>query len=487
MERPNIVFVVADDLGAWAIGAYGKPNCHTPHIDRMAAEGAIFENAFSVSAVCSPSRAALISGRYPTETGIVDVLPDRDDPGMREGVATWPQLLQSAGYQTALIGKWHLGRGRDVDLPTNRGYDEFAGFLLGGKRSREPVIELLAPGQSHLSQVKTVNYEDIPGEQYTEDVLTNLAIDYMRRASAAGRPFAMSLHFWAPHANTDFPSGFSPPDKDRTWLPLREDDMAWWRRMGDDELVLPEPNFPNLDAARIRRMMREYHASVHSVDRNMGRLLAFLNDPNGDGRTDDSIAANTMVIVTSDHGYMMGHHGMWHKGNGRWLTRDLRDPSSPRLYGEGENRANMFDDSLRVPCIVRWPARLQAGRREPGVVTHLDWLPTLAALGGAKVDAAQPIQGSAITALTGAAATRSAAVFAQYRDLRMVRSGGWKLIRHGVNSQRDELYNLQRDPGEKDNLLRIPGATSDQAISRLNAELRQYMTSVEDPLLGGIR
>lgn len=483
VKQPNIVFVVADDLGAWAIGAYGKPNCHTPHIDRLAAEGVVFENAFSVSVVCSPARASLITGRYPTETGIIDVLPNANDPGLREGVATWPQLLRSAGYQTALIGKWHLGQGRDIDLPTSKGYGEFSGFLQGGKISREPVIEFLAPGQVHVSQVRKVDYEDIPGEQYTEDVLTDLAIDFIRRAGTSERPFALSLHFWAPHANTDFPRGFTPPYEDRSWLPLREDDLAWWKRLRDDELTLPDPGFPHLDTARVRRMMREYHASVHGVDRNLGRLLACLNDPNGDGRTDDSIAANTVIVITSDHGFMMGHRGLWHKGNGRWLTLDRRDPIVPRLYGEGENRVNVFDDSLRVPCIVRWPARIQPGKRETGVVTHLDWLPTLAAIGGAALDAAQPVRGKEIVALTGVDTPRQDVVFAQYRKLRMVRSEGWKLVRHIGNPRGDELYNLLRDPDERQNLLLKPGAAGLAMLSRLDTEMRSRMQAVQDPLL----
>lgn len=483
VKQPNIVFVVADDLGAWPIGAYGKPNCHTPHIDRLAAEGVVFENAFSVSVVCSPARAALITGRYPTETGIIDVLPNTNDPGLREGVTTWPQLLRSAGYQTALVGKWHLGQGRDIDLPTSKGYDEFSGFLQGGRVSREPVIEFLAPGQVRVSQVRKVDYEDIPGEQYTEDVLTELAIDFIRRASASERPFALSLHFWAPHANTAFPRGFTPPHQDRSWLPLREDDLAWWKRLRDDELMVPDPGFPHLDTARARRMMREYHASVHGVDRNLGRLLAFLNDPNGDGRTDDSIADNTLIVITSDHGFMMGHRGLWHKGNGRWLTLDRRDPVVPRLYGEGENRVNVFDDSLRVPCIVRWPARIQPGKREAGVVTHLDWLPTLAAIGGAALDAAQPVRGKGIAALTGVDTPRQDVVFAQYRKLRMVRSEGWKLVRHIDNPQGDELYNLLRDPDEKQNLLPKPGAAGLAMLSRLDTEMRSRMQAVQDPLL----
>lgn len=481
-RRPNILFVVADDLGAWAVGAYGKPNCHTPHLDRLATEGIVFENAFSVSAVCSPSWAALLTSRYPTETGIVDTLVSEDGPGLAPEIAIWPQLLQSAGYETALIGSWALGGGRDVDLPTQRGYGEFSGFLWAVRVSREPAIQFLAPGQVRRSDVRVVDYEKIPGEHYTDEVLTDLAIDFMRRSASSDKPFALSVHLWAPHANTAFPKDFTLPYKDRSWLPLREDDLTWWRGLRDDGLVFPDPQFPNLDSARLRRMMREYHSSVHGIDRNIGRLLAFLNDPNGDGSSDDSIAANTVVIVTSDHGYMMGHHGMWHKGNGRWLTADRRDPVVPRLYGDDENRTNMFDASLKVPCIVRWPARISRGLREAGVITHLDWLPTLAAIGGTKLDTAQPVRGTAIAALAGTASNGEDTVFGQYRKLRMLRSNGWKLVRHFENPKGDELYNLEQDPDEKTNLIHDSRAPVVAVLMRLDHELRSRMKAVGDPI-----
>ncbi|MHC4622192.1 MAG: sulfatase-like hydrolase/transferase [Planctomycetota bacterium] len=313
-KRPNIIFVMTDDQGPWAFGAAPDTNARTPSIDRLRREGARLTNYFVTTPVCSPSRAGLMTSRYATEVDVPDFLRGSSTLGLSRKFPTWPRLLNEAGYATALVGKWHLGR-EDEFYPTNYGYEEFTGFRVGGEISRNPRVEV-------DGKVKQL-------EGYTPDILTDFAVDFIKRNKSG--PFLLSLHFWAPHANT----ANRTPDGDRTWLPLSDAD---WSQFKNADQVLPEPDYLKLDVPRAKRMMREYLASVASVDRNLGRLLALLDEL---GLTD-----NTVVVFTSDNGYNLAHNGIWHKGNGRWLLTDNRGP-----------RPNLYDNSLKVPAIVRWAGR----------------------------------------------------------------------------------------------------------------------------------
>jgi choline-sulfatase len=475
--RPNIIFVMADDLGSWILSSEGYPNTHTPNLDRLATEGVVLENAFSVSAVCSPSRGAFLSSRFPSENGVSDNVVDDKLPGLNAKLVTWPQVLQDSGYNTLMVGKWHLGEGRDVDMPTSRGYTEFAGFLHGGRQSKEPVVDFLKPGQLTREEVKTIDYENVPGDQFTPDLLGDLSVGLIKKYNSESKPFCLSLHFWAPHANTRFPEGYEPPYEDRSWLPMQEVDQAFWKQLRDEEIVLPEPDFPNLNNDRTYRMLREYHSSIHAVDRNVGRVMTTLDEL--------GIADNTVVIFTSDHGYMMGHHGMWHKGNGRWLTENKQDPGNRRLYGDGESRINLFDNSMRVPCVIRWPDRLKAGSRVSQTITHLDWFPTLAAIAQAALPANVLLRGNnALPLLEGSVPPIwDNDLFGQYLNLRTYRTHEWKLVRHYGNRKGDEFYNLVNDPDEKTNLVTHADSQVQRAIADLKNKLTSSMVQIHDPLL----
>lgn len=485
-NRPNILFIMADDMGAWTLGSQGFPNSHTPHLDRLASQGVLLENAFSVSAVCRPSRAALVTGRYSSEAGAVDNNNAESEGNfLKAGIPTWPATLKQAGYRTILIGKWGLKGNGPEDYPTNRGYSEFAGFLEGGGRSKEPTIQFLKNGAFGESDLTSIDYEKVPGDQYTADLLADFAMDYIRKASGQAEPFCISLHFWAPHANTDFPTGYDRGHDDRSWLPLQDFDQAFWNGTEDGSLVLPEPDFPHLEQHRVYRMLREYHSSIHAVDRNIGRILACLSDPDGDGDHRDSLDGDTMVVVTSDHGYMMGHHGMWHKGRGRWLTKNQKDPFKPRLYGDTEIRMNLFDNSLRVPAVIRWPGQLPSGRSIHQTVTHLDWFPTLAAV--AEIALPDPVVLSGrnvLPLLQGVSpADWNNDLFAQFQNLRTYRTREWKLVRHYQNRSGDELYNLVNDPSESKNLIHVQDVHVRGAVRELERKLEDYMRSINDPLL----
>lgn len=447
-ERPNIVFILTDDQGAWAMGG-GHPNAVTPNLDRLRAEGVTFTNFFCTTPVCSPARAGILTSRYGTEVGIPDFLsPERvPEYGLDAALPTWPRALSDAGYRTGLLGKWHLGD-LDKHLPEHFGYQEFAGWRHGPGTSQDPEME-------SEGKVETV-------KGYTPDILTDRAIEFVSREDE--RPFLLSLHYWAPHANTKQQS----PDGDRTWLPVSDAD---WERFKNLEPTLPEPAHPELDVPRAERMTREYLASVHSVDRNLGRLFAALDER--------GLTENTIVVFTSDHGFNMAHHGIWHKGNGRWLLKD-----------EQGDRPNLWDTSLRPPAIVRWPARIPGGTTTDRTVTHLDWFPTLLAAAGVAMPEGAVVRGrNALPLAEGKAVDWDDDLFTQYQfwewnqggaNLRSYRTREWKLIRDYTFPEHNALYHLAVDPDETTNLFASDDPAAQAARERLETSLRAAMARIGD-------
>ncbi len=449
-RAPNVLFIVTDDQGPWALGTSGTGQALTPRLDRLARDGVVFRQAFCASAICSAARASLITGRFPSETGVVDFIADNGRNGMSPALATWPATLRDSGFATALVGKWHLGHARPEYLPTARGYDFFSGYPIGGKTSQSPSVEVEG------------TWKTFAGE-FTTDVLTDLAIGYLRRFR--DRPFALSLHYWAPHANQGVPPGFTVPYEDRTWLPMKEEDLASSR---DRPIRAPSPAAEQLDTPRYERIMREYLASVHGVDRNVGRLLDALDEL--------GLARDTLVVFTSDNGYLLGQHGLWHKGSGWWLTKDRKDPA--RVHGA--TRFNLFEESIRVPMLARWPARIRPGTVVSEPVSHLDWFPTLLEAAGKGTGSVPDLRGrSLLPAIEGRPLGGDGTLFFQYVHLRGLRTPQWKLVRD-FKSGRDELYHLGNDPNELTNLLPARDEPTAAVHRDLLARLETQMRAVGD-------
>jgi uncharacterized sulfatase len=460
-EKPNILFILTDDQGSWTLSSQSFPNAHTPNLDKLAAEGVVMRNAFSASAVCSASRAALISGRYPSEAGVMGVVSTGSNNGIDTSLVLWPEILQDAGYQTALVGKWHLGHTNEYHFPEQNGYHFFSGFLHGAGVSKDPTVRI--EGEDTVFK----------GE-YTSDVLTDLAMDYIRRFG--DNPWVLSLHYWAPHANTRFPEGFRPAARGRSWLPMKEEDLAYWKDM---DLVLPDPDFPNLDIDMTKRMMREYYASVHSVDRNVGRILELLEELDLD--------QNTIVIFASDHGYMMGHHGLWHKGNGRWLTVDNKDPDG-KYSG---SRPNLFDLSMRVPIIVRWPGMVEPGSEIEKTVTYMDIYPTLLEMTGTRQPDDLLLRGkSFVPLLKGLDVAWDNTFYAQMSltntKIRCIQTPEWKYVYEFADTTKNELYHLSEDPGECKNLIHSTEPTYIEKSEKLHRMLYQRLKEINDPVMNKV-
>ncbi|MHC4573340.1 MAG: sulfatase-like hydrolase/transferase [Planctomycetota bacterium] len=444
-RKPNIIFIMTDDQADWAFGAAPNPDAHTPNIDRLRSEGARLTNCFVTTPVCSPSRASLLTSRYSTEVGITDFIKSKK-AGLDPTFATWPRILADASYATALIGKWHLGD-KDRYHPRRYGYKEFTGFRWGGEVSKDPRIE--ADGE----------VRQVPG--YTPDILTDYAVDFIRRRKDG--PFVLSLHYWAPHASTISRA----PDRGHTWLPLSQADYGRFENM---DPKIPNPGYPKLDVPLVERMMREYLASVVSVDRNLGRLLAVVDEL--------ELSDNTVIVFTSDNGYNVGHHALEGKGNASWTLTDNRN-----------ERPNLYDYSMRVPAIVRWPKVVRPGTTVDEAISFLDWFPTLLAIAGLKVPKDEIIRGrNFLPLLKGKRIEWDSDLFVQYTMrgagvMRAYRTPHWKLVRDFDRFIKDELYDLASDPAETNNLIDSPDPRIQDVRRSLNAKLLAKMRNINDPAL----
>lgn len=437
-------------MGAWGIRHSGTPNAITPNIDRLCREGTQLTNHFSTSAVCSPSRACIITGRHCLEVGIPDFLANDENIGLDPVHMTIPKAFQAEGYNTGLVGKWHLGHA-DRFHPIHHGYDNFTGFRIGDDAgplsSKDPVIEIDGRNQQ--------------AEGYTSDILADATIDFLTKNSNV--PFFLSLHFWAPHAN----QGVITEDGDRTWHPLKDED---WSLFKDLEPQVPNPNYPKLDISRVKRMTREYLASIHSVDRNIGRVFETLEKQD---RLDD-----TIIIFTSDNGFNLGHHGIWHKGNGWWILTD----------NQGD-RPNLYDHSMRVPAIIRWPKHVLSGQCIDNPNTSMDWFPTLLEYAEIEAKPEWQLRGNSLkSALSGEQALGAKPIYGQYQmwdwnqtgaDMRSYRTTEWKLMIDLKGTVPNEFYDLLNDPDETENLYQSKEPKIISACQRIEAELHQQRLLLE--------
>ena len=429
-DRPNIVFILTDDHAAHAVSAYGSELLQTPHIDRIAREGIRFDNAFCTNSICTPSRASYLTGAYSHINGVT-TLASRFDARQ----VSYPRLLQQSGYQTAIFGKWHLGHGGNSDP---QGFDEWE-VLPGQGAYYNP--EFIRPDGRVLR----------PG--YVSDVITDLSLDWLENRRDPGRPFALMVHQKAPHRPFD-PGPAHAEDFEDVEIPeprtLRDDygdrsaaAAAARMRVGRDLTArdLKEPVPPGLTpdeelSWKYRRYMEDYLRCVASVDDNVGRVL--------DAIEHAGIAHNTIVVYTSDQGFFLGDHG--------WFDKRF-----------------MYEQSLRMPFVVRWPKRIQPGSTSDEMILNIDVAQTFLELAGLEVP--ERMQGrSLVPLLLGRAPQWRSSVYYRYwmHDDSAhhiwahygVRTRRYKLIYFynrglgqpgtGPNEQPPEweMFDLDRDPDE---------------------------------------
>jgi arylsulfatase A-like enzyme len=447
-DRPNLIFIMSDDHAAHALSCYGSRINTTPNLDRLARGGIRFSNCFCTNGICAPSRATILTGKYSHLNGVIDNRRKFDPEQV-----TFPKLLQQAGYATALIGKWHL----KVD-PT--GFDYWN----------------VLPGQGAYHDPEMIEMGDrkkLTG--YVTDLITDLSIDWIRSRDDR-RPFLLMCHHKAPHRN------WQPDEKhaqmyEGVEIPEPEtfnDDYATRCDAARDQAMTIEHHFYESDTKgpppdglegqalkkwKYQRYIKDYLRCVASIDDNVGRLLDYLEE--------SGLAENTVVVYTSDQGFFLGDHG--------WYDKRF-----------------MYEESLRMPLLVRYPPEIKPGTVSDEIALNIDFAATLLDYAGVKPP--REIQGASLRSILRGRPPGDwrQSMYYHYYEYGDEGKGGWHRVhRHyGVRTRRYklirfyngidawELYDLEKDPHELNNV--YGNAAYTDVVERLKAELTRLRAQYGD-------
>jgi arylsulfatase A-like enzyme len=485
--RPNIVYIMTDDHGYQAIGAYGSGLNKTPNLDRIADEGIIFRNSFVCNSICAPSRAALLTGKHSHANGLTDNRVRFDSSQV-----TFPKLLQAAGYQTAVIGKWHL-----KSEPT--GFDYWS-ILPGQGSYYNP--DFIESGRTYRQT------------GYATTIITDKAIEWLQQRDTT-KPFCLLVHHKAPHRNwmpdtidldlydgADFPvpanffdsyegrqaaslqemsvikdmrlaSDLKVTGADGDSLTQSEKDYLWyinhrmtpeqrtaWLREYDSisrAFLAGRPEGDSLALYKLNRYLTDYLRTIESVDRNTGRLLDYLES--------SGLMKNTLVVYTSDQGFYLGEHG--------WFDKRF-----------------MYEESFRTPLMMRLPETLKAHGDINEMVQNIDFAPTFLELAGVKPP--REMQGVSLVPLLRGDKPgnwRNALYYHYYeypaehavRRHYGIRTDRYKLIHFYNDVDEWELYDLEADPHEMNNLIDNPSYDKiERHLRKRLAQLRKEYNVPED-------
>ncbi len=457
--KPNVILILTDDQGYWSLGCTGNKEIRTPNIDKLAAEGVRFDNFFCTSPVCSPARASILTGRIPSQHGVHDWIRGgngntKNDVPIEylEGITGYTDLMAQRGYTCGICGKWHLGAAGKPQKSYTHWYvakQAGAGTYIDSEMFRGEEIE----------QTKG----------YLSDVITDDAISFIKQCHEEGKPFYLNLTFTAPHGPLvdqhrkeyvehymQCSFGDIPQDPRHPWSPAHPVEIQY------------SESFASKDRKQVtlRDLLAGYYAAIQGVDDNVGRLMALLEQL--------GIRDNTLVVYMSDNGFNCGHHGIWGKGN-------------------ATNPLNMYDTSVKVPCIFSMPGTIREGIVNDALLSQYDFMPTLLDFLNIDNPEADILPGrSFMPSLVSESEPEyheSISVFDEYGPARMIRTKEWKLI-HRYPYGPDELYDLVHDPDEKHNLLsenRVFGYDADfidakctELRCRLDGFFRQYTDPDKD-------
>jgi arylsulfatase A-like enzyme len=410
---PNILLVYVDDLGYGDLGSYGHPVIKTPHIDALAEDGLRFTSNYSASALCSPSRAGLLTGRTPYRTGIKSWIPHGSGVYLRGEEITLAEVLKDAGYSTAHIGKWHLNSdlaSSSEPQPTDQGFDYYYGhnaFQLPHNHNPTNIFR----GKTALP----------PQSGYTADLYADETINWLQKRDPS-KPFFVYLSMAEPHTSFANPPAYNEMYADFTH--------------GE---VVPIPNGlpkPPKDLL-IARGPGEYYANVSYMDSQVGRVFDWLRE--------HDLYDNTVVVFSSDNGPVTENWINWWEVNAHGSSGGYRG-----------RKHYLYEGGIRVPAIIRYPGVVAPGTVSDAAIIGMDWFVTLAGIGGGRVPEDRDIDGIDIAAVFDGEDLPERSLFWALNaasELEFaVRSGDWKLMLDTDGEPR-ELYNLAEDPLELFNLL----------------------------------
>lgn len=470
-DRPNIIFIMSDDHAAHAISAYGgiyDNLAPTPNIDRIAEEGVRLNNTFCTNAICGPSRACILTGKYSHVNGYY-----KNESGGQFNVNQWtfPEELHRNGYQTALFGKWHLGA-------EPKGFDYYKYHEGAGQQGY------------YWNPVYNENGKTITEKGYATNLTTDFALDWLKTTGNTEKPFCLLLQYKAPHRNwepdtkyvdlweeTEMPYPDTYNDnykgrektagdtdmtmdffnrKDMKLTPpegLKGKELTQWNQFGNKrgQIVYPNKNLSPEENRnwKYQTYIKDYLACIKSVDDNVGRVLNYL-DKSG-------LAENTVIIYTSDQGFYLGDHG--------WFDKRF-----------------IYEESLRMPFLVRYPNKIKAGTINEDIVTNVDFAPTILQLADIKVP--QEIQGRGfLSNLEGKTPTDwPESMYYHYYEFPFwhhvqphygIRNQRYKLAHFYYNVDIWEFYDLEKDPQELNNAIDDPAYQD--IISGMKTELKEQM------------
>ncbi len=438
---PNIIFILADDLGGRDLACYGSPFYETPHLDQLAAQGLRFTQAYAACCVCSPTRASILTGKYPARLHLTDFLPgrgDRPDQKLKRPhfvdhlpleEVTIAERLHDAGYQTAFMGKWHLGGA--PYFPEHQGFD----FNLGGCEKGQP--------PSYFSPYRIPNLPDGPPGEYLTDRLTDEALKFIEHAQKAGQPFFLYLSHYAVHN----PQQAKPALVDKYRAKLARMPAA------------SGPEFITDSGRPVRQIQNRpiYAAMVESLDESVGRVLTRLSELKLD--------QNTVVIFTSDNG---------------GLTTSEGTPTAnvPLRMGKGWP----YEGGVREPLLVKWPGVTQPGSETAELMISTDYFPTFLEMAGLPLPSPQTIDGLSLVPVLRGGKHPERPMFWHYPQysnqgggpVGVIRWGEWKLL-EWYEDMRVELYNLRDDLGETHDL----AAQNPERVQTLSGRLHAWRREMD--------
>ncbi len=477
-DTPNIIFIMSDDHASHAISAYKglyKDVAPTPNIDRLADEGMLFNNAFCTNSICGPSRAAILTGKYSHQNGFYK--NEGGDP-FDSTQETFPKLLQRDGYTTAVIGKWHLW-----SEPT--GFDYYKYHTLNGEQG------------SYWDPVYNDNGAHIQEEGYATNLTGDFALEWLEEKRDKSKPFMLMFQFKAPHrpwypdskyeklfdgVEIPYPETFNDDyatreltagktmmtiekhltNKDlkiRRPKGMSDTEFKKWQRLGDKgEHVSPSDTLTGmaLKKWKYQRYIKDYLACIRSVDDNVGRLLDYL-DKSG-------LSKNTIVVYTADQGFYLGDHG--------WYDKRF-----------------MYEESLRMPFIIRYSGKVKAGRKNDNTILNIDFAPTLLDMAGLRPP--KEIQGKSFAPLlfnTDKTGFRKAMYYHYYEYPKWhsvqphygIRTERYKLIHFYYDIDVWELFDLEKDPNELTNV--YDDLEYEEVVKKLKRKLsrlqREYKANI---------